>query len=94
MDGVARFKVPDGKLVVAKVSYGESFEKVELTGDFFVYPEEGVYAIESELTGFYTGTDQAEMAGIIKAVVEEQQIQLVGVDPESIARVVKEASTG
>ena len=51
MEGQASYKVPGGKLLNAKVSFDKKIKKVQLTGDFFAYPEEGILWIESALVG-------------------------------------------
>lgn len=93
MEGNARLKVQGGKLLAASVVYADTLQKVRLTGDFFVYPSEGIYTIESELEGLDTNVSEEEMGNFVKEIVKEEGIELVGINPEAIARVVKEAST-
>ena len=92
-DKTGRFslKVPHGKLVAARVTFGESVRKVELTGDFFIYPEDGITVMESALVGLSASASEVEMAAAVQSAMDANGIQAVGVDAQSIARVVRGA---
>jgi len=81
-------KVPGGKLVRLSVK-GNGRPKIMLSGDFFIYPEEGITAIEGTLSGL-NGTealDEVEYA-LYKAV-KYNDIELIGLDIYVIARLYK-----
>lgn len=91
LQGVATEKVPGGKLVRAKVDYGYSVNSVEITGDFFMHPEEKLMEIENSLRGIDREMTQEKMAERIKQAVDSHGIILVGVTEDAIARVVRAA---
>ncbi len=91
MHGVATEKVPSGKLLRVKVDYDDIIRHVSITGDFFLHPEEGIEKIESALFGLNANDGEEKITSIIKEVIEENNIELIGVDAEAIARNIKAA---
>jgi lipoate---protein ligase len=91
MHGTSRYKVPGGKLVEARVSYNSKIEKVEILGDFFLYPEEGISEIELALEGIEKGETEEAISERIRRVVEMKGMELIGVTPESMARAIRMA---
>ncbi len=91
MHGVATEKVPGGKLLRIKVDYSDKIERVQITGDFFLHPEDKLLLIEESLRGLKTDEEEARIADIVNNVVASSSIQLVGIDPQSIARTLKRA---
>lgn len=91
MHGVSTEKIPGGKLLRVKVDYNKVIKEVSITGDFFLYPEESIEKIELALFGLDINDSEEKMVGIINEVLKENNIQLVGIDPSSIARNVKAA---
>ncbi len=91
MFGSARLKVPNGKLVMAKVRFGDRIESTQILGDFFMHPEEGIEKIEAAINGIATGEAEEEIEAAITNAAKGNGIEMVGVDPGSIAMVVKEA---
>ncbi len=89
MEGQASYKVPGGKLLNAKVSFDKKIKKVQLTGDFFAYPEEGILWIESALVGI--DSDGKQILQKASEAIGAGKIELIGIDAAAIARVVKEA---
>ena len=91
MQGVATEKVPGGKLLRIYVDYGEKINSVKITGDFFLHPEEAVEEIEKSLSGVKVNTEENLLTSIISNVVSTNKIELIGITPEAIARVIKGA---
>ena len=91
MHGVSTEKIPGGKLLRVKIDYNKVIRDVSITGDFFLYPEEAIEKIESALFGLDIRDSEEKMIGIINEVLKENNIQLVGIDPQSIARNIKAA---
>ena len=89
--GKASFKVPKGKLVTAEVTYGSNIGRVKLTGDFFIHPEEGISVIESSIDGIAISSDEKDIAIAVQAAIDDNGIQVIGIDAKSIAKVVKMA---
>ncbi len=91
MKGQATRKVEGGKLVTVEVFYNNTIEKVNVTGDFFIHPEEGLEDVEQALVGVDIGSSVDSMTDLIEQVVRVKQIVMIGVNPKVIAAVVKEA---
>jgi len=89
MEGKAVMKVPGGKLLRAAVRYdGGDIESVRLSGDFFMYPEDGLERLEAALSGI-----GEEM--LPKAIEEGLSgCRLFGIDAPSIEAVIREAMDG
>lgn len=94
MYGVATEKVPGGKLIRVKVYYDDVITDISITGDFFLHPEEGIENIESSLFGINVDDGEEKIASIINEVIKENNIELIGVDAQAIARNVKAATSG
>ncbi|MDE1852043.1 MAG: biotin--protein ligase [Candidatus Micrarchaeota archaeon] len=91
MEGFAEYKVPEGKLVSAKVAYSEKIYSVQILGDFFIHPEESLSEIEQALIGLSPGEEEDTIAEKIRAVIASKGIEMIGVTPEAIAKVVRMA---
>lgn len=79
-------KVPGGKLACLRI---DQDGLVRLSGDFFIYPEEGIFAIEKALSGLRGDELLEAVESILNAVVEENGLQLVGLDVPVIARLYR-----
>jgi lipoate-protein ligase A len=89
--GKASFKVPKGKLITAKVVYGSEIKRVELTGDFFIHPEEGLSVIESSIEGMPSNAPEEDVAAEVQSAMDANMVQAIGIDASSVAKVVKKA---
>jgi len=87
MQTKSAYKVPGGKLIRATVeTEGDSISAVSLTGDFFMYPEEGIDTINSSLRG--EKVDEARIASKISGTIQENQIKVIGATPEDFAKAI------
>ncbi|MFJ3956621.1 biotin/lipoate A/B protein ligase family protein [Arthrobacter sp. NPDC090010] len=85
------FKVPGGKLVVADLqTAGGVLEKVSISGDFFLEPDEALDAINSALLGAPTDAASAVLAARIRDALPVNT-QLFGITPEGVATAVRRA---
>jgi lipoate-protein ligase A len=75
-------KVPGGKLARLSIAQG----KVTLSGDFFIYPGEGIFLIEEMLSRLDGSETLEAVETLLTDVVRENKLELVGLDPEAIAR--------
>lgn len=90
-----KYKVPGGKLLEAIVMHdGVSIESVRITGDFFLYPEEKLEAIEKSLLGIQIGIAEKEISAIIAEVASREGIEMIGISPDAIAAAIKSAVNG
>ena len=91
MEGVAKQKVPGGKMLIIKVRFGERTESVQILGDFFIYPEDSLERVERALTDLSTNESVEFIRERIEEVVKRDGIEMVGINPEAIARTLKAA---
>jgi lipoate-protein ligase A len=89
--GFARQKVRNGKLLTVRVSFSEKIDGVEITGDFFVYPDEGLALVEKSVRGMDADANKKEMSAVIATAIEKSGITLIGIDPDSIAETIRMA---
>ncbi len=89
MKGKCLYKVPGGKLVEVRAEYGERIGKVEILGDFFVYPEENLGKIESSLAGLPVEEGEESISEKISAKAAADKTELIGVTPEAIAHALR-----
>lgn len=90
MMGQATIKVKDGKLLRVDIHYDKRVDRVEVTGDFFIYPEEALEDIENALVGIDVNEDEDTIVDLVRRIVVEKRIEMIGVSPEAIARAIKE----
>lgn len=77
------YKVPGGKLIAADlVVSGEQLCAVELSGDFFLDPEETLERMVAAVEGISAGTPSHELLVRLLAVTEGAK--LLGVTPEGM----------
>ena len=92
MMGIATEKISGGKLLRIKTLYTiHKIVDVKITGDFFMHPEEGVFALEKRVIGIPTNTEKEEITRILDGAVQERSMELVGISTEDIARVLKKS---
>ena len=84
-------KVPGGKLLRVAVEGGSRIEKISITGDFFLHPEESLAMIEKSLTGKSFNTSVENYAEDISEVLYQWEANFVGVSPQDIAETIFEA---
>ena len=85
--GRAEYKVEGGKLVKAQVMMeGDRIQRVKITGDFFLHPEEFLEELEEALVGSLL--DESSLAMFIKGVAEKKNATLLGVSPEDFAKCI------
>jgi lipoate---protein ligase len=89
--GSAKLKTPGGKLVSVRVEYDELIRKVEILGDFFIYPESALAEIERSLVDLDANSTEPQIAAKIKKVTEAKKVEMMGVTPESIATTLRNA---
>ena len=83
-------KVKEGKLVKVDLEYDEVITGVKITGDFFMHPEETLEEIEKGLLGLKRDATDQTIAHRIREIMEVHDTQMVGLGPESLAKIIKE----
>lgn len=85
--GRAEYKVEGGKLVKAQVvTEKNKIQKVKITGDFFIYPEEFLEELEDTLVG--SMLDESGLTKLIEDVAEKRNATLLGVSPKDFAKCI------
>ncbi len=88
------YKMPGGKLVVVDLELDAGrLERVVVSGDFFLDPDEALDAIDAALTGLPATTDATTLAHAVQAGLPEGTT-MFGVSAEAIAIAVRRAVDG
>mgnify|MGYP000365476192 CR=1 FL=1 len=85
--GRAEYKVKGGKLIkVQLTTRNKRIEKIKITGDFFLHPEEIIENIERSLEGCML--NEHELSSRIETVMRDKQAVSLGVSLEDFARCI------
>jgi lipoate-protein ligase A len=83
-------KVPGGKLARLRVK-SNGYPRITLSGDFFIYPEEGIFIIEDVLSGLEGGEPLETVESTLRDAIKKHGLELVGLDEHVIAGLYKGA---
>lgn len=85
----AELKVKGGKLVRVRVAFDESIVfQVQITGDFFIHPEDGLDAIENVFIGMRVPPSPNEIERLVNEVVTRGNMKIMGFSPNDLAALV------
>ncbi len=87
----ARRKVKEGKLVKVELEYDNVVRKIKITGDFFLHPEDALEKIEEGMLDTRKDESMEAIASKVQRAMNAQCAQMIGLSPESLALVIKEA---
>ncbi|MDN5725444.1 MAG: lipoate--protein ligase family protein [Propionibacteriales bacterium] len=88
------YKVPGGKLVVADLDVGDdTVLRAQISGDFFLEPDDALPRINAALTGTPVDMPAAQVAARVRAVLGDG-VEMLGFSPEAVAVAVRRALTG
>jgi hypothetical protein len=79
-------KVPGGKLVRVTVRRDGG---VEITGDFFAHPEEGIALVENALGRLDGSEPVPDVESLLERTITVAGIELIGMDVSTIVRLYK-----
>ncbi|MBN2065931.1 MAG: hypothetical protein JW771_03885 [Candidatus Thermoplasmatota archaeon] len=85
MQAKSVYKVPNGKLLKISLHYDEIkhvVTDIQITGDFFAYPEEAIELIEDAVR--QTTLTKDHLLQTIERVINEHHIEFIGVDAEGL----------
>lgn len=83
----AIYKVPNGKLLkIFLEAEDRKIQSVQITGDFFMYPEEKISELNNVLQGHEL--NEEKLKETIDAFFKDNEVELFGVDAESIATTI------
>ena len=87
----AKQKVKEGKVLKVELDCDELIRNVRITGDFFLHPEDILEEIEKSIIGLERNADLETIISNIQRALSSRDVQMIGISPESIAGLVKEA---
>lgn len=88
------YKTPGGKLVVVDFDIEDGrFKNMQISGDFFLYPEEELPALTNALEGVDVELDDESFAERIRMDLHPDT-ELLGTSPEGIVIAVRRALEG
>lgn len=70
---------------------GLAIVRAEVSGDFFLHPEEGIEAVERALAGVPLSVTAEDLALSMDGALKERGIVAIGFEPRDLAGLVKEA---
>ena len=85
MNSKSIYKVPDGKLLKIFINYNikkNIINKINITGDFFAYPEESIEIIEKNLKD--VKLERSLLLDKINSIKKEYKIEFIGLNTEGI----------
>lgn len=87
------YRVPDGKLVVIDLEIVDGrFHRVELSGDFFLLPEDAIWQLTGAIEGAPADATEDELIHRVQQAA--QGVELIGITPEGVAHAVRRAAAG
>ncbi|HHZ05060.1 lipoate protein ligase C-terminal domain-containing protein [Acetomicrobium hydrogeniformans] len=85
----AEFKAPKGIIkVFVKLAEGV-ISQIQISGDFFMYPEEALDDLEQLLVG--TNAERTELSKLIEQFYEQRQIQTPMLTPDCFVEAIMRA---
>jgi len=84
-------KVKEGKIVKVEVEFDDIIKNLKISGDFFLHPEEALDVIEKSMLGLKKDTSFDSLVLTINDTVNSHDAQMIGLSPESLASLIKEA---
>lgn len=81
-------KIKGGKLLIIKINVNKKrIKKLQLLGDFFLYPEEKILLIENSLINAH----QNNYASLLRNIIKQEKIILLGIGIEDIILLIHQA---
>ncbi|MGN2252694.1 biotin--protein ligase [Frateuria sp. GZRe12] len=85
------YKMPGGKLIVVDLDLvDDCLARVQVSGDFFLEPDDALHAIDAALEGQSADADEHMLAAAIRAQLVPG-VMMYGISPEAIAIAVRRA---
>jgi lipoate-protein ligase A len=85
------YKMPGGKLIVVDLRLSDGcLCGVQVSGDFFLEPDEALHAIDAALEGQRADADEHVLAAAIRAQLAPG-VMMYGISPEAVAVAVRRA---
>lgn len=84
-------KISGGKLIRVDVVYSQKIERVKITGDFFLHPEELITFIEESLAGAEIPLSEELLVKRVDAVLQDNHATIIGFSPADLISVLMDA---
>ncbi len=92
MRAAAQRKVPGGKLLRVRLDHeGGIITSVQISGDFFLHPEDGLQVLERCLVGLPTSMDERTLETLLQDEVSSHGLEVLGFGPRDLAWTIAEA---
>ncbi len=88
MHTVITEKVPGGKLVRVRADFDIRVKALQISGDFFLHPEEALESVERELIGLSVHISEEALAQRIEALLHSAGAEFLGVTPQALAHAI------
>ena len=89
MKAKSLYKVPNGKLIKINLEYDINTNKIvniNITGDFFAYPEEAIEYLENSLKNILL--EKEVLLKKIEGIIKNNKIQFIGLNSEGISKAI------
>lgn len=91
MERKAVLKVPNGKLLKITADIDDAvLVSVQITGDFFVYPEESIQQLEQLLR--YQPLERSILLSMIDTFFKQNNVELFGVTAEAMSDAIMQCA--
>jgi hypothetical protein len=84
-------KVKEGKIVKVEAEFDNVITKLKISGDFFLHPEDVLDDIEESMLDLKRDVSFDTLVLKIHDIIKNYDAQMIGISPESLASVIKEA---
>ncbi|MCX7513613.1 biotin--protein ligase [Frateuria sp. STR12] len=85
------YKMPGGKLIVVDLAVRDGcLDRVQVSGDFFLEPDDALHAIDAALEGQRADADEHMLAAAVRAQLAPG-VMMYGISPQAIAVAVRRA---
>ena len=84
-------KIAGGKLIRVDVVYFRQIERVKITGDFFLHPEELITTIEESLAGAEIPLSKGLLVERVETILKNNGAIVIGFSPEDLISVLADA---
>ncbi|MFC2142811.1 hypothetical protein ACFLQN_00235 [Candidatus Aenigmatarchaeota archaeon] len=91
MIGISSRKIKHGKLVKVVLDFNDAINEVEISGDFFIYPETSLSIIESSLRGLDVREPNSCVKRKIDDIIRKNKMEVIGFSSSDLAEIIKEA---
>lgn len=86
-------KVKDGKLLRVKIKADQFIQDIQISGDFFLHPEDAITHIEQNLKNLHRDTGPDEITARIENTLAKHSGAFIGLTPGDLAETITAAFT-